>query len=146
MLVGYYTATSILTQYVVTLFGCIVISSRLVACTQRFSGTVSSSSSSSAVGGGRNRAAKLEFVSSVGEQSYRLVYATSSNLLTPSNRFRMDGQVIQVKTHHVFVYFASLFFLLMLICRKKKIPTNLIITVNEEEYGLKRSSGSGTMK
>ena len=43
-----------------------------------------------------NRAAKLEFVSNVGQQNYRLVYETSSNLLTPSARFKMDGQVIQV--------------------------------------------------
>ena len=33
-----------------------------------------------------NRAAKLEFVSNVGQQNYRLVYETSSNLLTPSAR------------------------------------------------------------
>lgn len=55
-----------------------------------------------------NRAAKLEFVSNVGQQNYRLVYETSSNLLTPSARFKMDGQVIQVSSYIVYhLYFKN---------------------------------------
>ena len=91
-----YSTTTLAAKVIVTLV--YIQISRLVTCSHLNNSPLPSLASAAAakkkVTG--NRAAKLEFVSNVGQQNYRLVYETSSNLLTPSARFKMDGQVIQV--------------------------------------------------
>lgn len=91
-----YSTTTLAAKVIVTLV--YIQISRLVTCSHLNNSPLPPLASAAAakkkVTG--NRAAKLEFVSNVGQQNYRLVYETSSNLLTPSARFKMDGQVIQV--------------------------------------------------